>query len=63
MAVPDEEFFIGDILELNKKQVAIHSIRIEERTIRTGSALARDVVRVYGAVVRKTFQHGAGPKD
>ena len=63
MAVPDEEFFIGDMLELQKKQVVIHSIRITERTIRKGSALARDIVRVYGAVVRKTVQHGGGSKD
>lgn len=63
MAVPDEEFFIGDIMELDKKPVVIHSIRIKERTIRTGSALARDIVRVYGAVVRKTFQHGGPSKD
>jgi uncharacterized Zn finger protein len=56
MAVPDEEFCIGDILELDKKPVVIHSIRNKERTIRRGSALARDIVRVYGAVVRKTIQ-------
>jgi uncharacterized Zn finger protein len=62
MAVPDEEFFIGDIIELEKKPVVIHSIRIKERTIRRGSALARDIVRVYGAVVRKTIQRGSGTK-
>lgn len=58
MAVPDEEFCIGDILELDKKPIVIHSIRVEERTIRRGSALAREIVRVYGAVVRKTVQRG-----
>lgn len=63
MAVPDEEFCIGDILELDKKPVVIHSIRVKERTIRTGSALARDIVRVYGAVMRRTFQRGAPSKD
>ncbi|MGD9963552.1 MAG: HVO_0476 family zinc finger protein [Thermoplasmata archaeon] len=63
MAVPDEEFFIGDIIELDKKPVAIHSIRIEERTIRRGSALARDITRVYGAVVRKTTQRGGRAED
>jgi uncharacterized Zn finger protein len=63
MAVPDEEFFIGDILEFQKKQVVVHSIRIQERTIRKGSALARDIVRVYGAVVRKTIQGGGDSKD
>jgi len=62
MAVPDEEFFIGDMIELDRKQVVIHSIRIQERTIRRGSALARDIVRVYGAVVRKTVQGGARSK-
>jgi uncharacterized Zn finger protein len=63
MAVPDEEFFIGDILEFQKKQVVVHSIRIQERTIRKGSALAREIVRVYGAVVRKTLQGGGDSKD
>jgi len=63
MAVPDEEFFIGDILEFQKKQVVVRSIRIQERTIRKGSALARDIVRVYGAVVRKTIQGGGDSKD
>jgi uncharacterized Zn finger protein len=63
MAVPDEEFFIGDILEFQKKQVVVHSIRIQERTIRKGSALAREIVRVYGAVVRKTIQGGGDSKD
>ncbi|MEW5748013.1 MAG: HVO_0476 family zinc finger protein [Candidatus Thermoplasmatota archaeon] len=63
MAVPDEEFCIGDIMEFNKRPVVIHSIRIQERTIRKGSALARDIVRVYGAVVRRTVQRGGGSKD
>lgn len=63
MAVPDEEFCIGDILEFQKVPVVIHSIRVTERTIRTGSALARDIVRVYGAVVRRTTQRGGGSKD
>lgn len=62
MAVPDEEFFIGDMIELDKKPVVIHSIRLEERTIRRGSALARDIVRVYGSVVRKTVQRSTGAK-
>jgi len=60
MAVPDEEFFIGDMIEIDRKSVVIHSIRIQERTIRRGSALARDIVRVYGAVVRRTVQGGGG---
>lgn len=63
MAVPDEEFCIGDMHEFNKRPVVIHSIRIQERTIRKGSALARDIVRVYGAVVRRTVQRGGRSKD
>lgn len=62
MAVPDEEFFIGDMIELDNKPVVIHSIRLQERTIRRGSALARDIVRVYGTVVRKTTQRSTGSK-
>ena len=54
MAVPDEEFIIGDILTVGKREVVIHAIKVQERTLRTGGAPARDIVRVYATVVRKT---------
>lgn len=54
LAVPDEEFFVGDMLEVGKREVVIHAIKIKERSLRTGGAAARDIVRVYASVVRRT---------
>ncbi|MCU0859535.1 MAG: hypothetical protein MUE55_02990 [Thermoplasmata archaeon] len=54
-AVPDEEFFIGDILNIGGRDAVIHSIKLKNHSIRMGSALARDIVRVYASVVRKTY--------
>jgi uncharacterized Zn finger protein len=56
-AVPDEEFFIGDMLKIGKHEVVIHSIRVKERSIRTGGASARDIVRVYANIVRRSTSH------
>ncbi|OGS42221.1 MAG: hypothetical protein A3K67_02470 [Euryarchaeota archaeon RBG_16_62_10] len=53
-AVPDEEFYIGDMLKIRKHDVVIHSIRVKERSIRTGGAAAKEIVRVYASIVRKT---------
>lgn len=54
-AVPDEEFFIGDILTIGRRDVVIHSIKLKNNhSIRMGSAAARAIVRVYASVVRKT---------
>lgn len=57
LAVPDEEFFIGDMLKIGKHEVVIHSIRIRDRSIRIGSACARDIVRVYANIVRRSTSH------
>ena len=54
-AVPDEEFFIGDILTVGRRDVVIHSIKLKNHSIKMGSALARDIVRVYASVVRRTY--------
>ena len=51
---PDDEFFIGDLIEVGKREVVIHTIKTEDRSLRKGSALARDIVRVYANIVRKT---------
>jgi len=53
-AVPDEEFFIGDILTIGGRDVVVHSIKLRNHSIRTGSALARHIIRVYASVIRKT---------
>jgi len=54
LAVPDEEFFIGDMLKVGKHDVVIHSIKIKDKSLRTGGATARDIVRVYASIVRRT---------
>ncbi len=54
LAVPDEEFYIGDILRVGKHDVVIHSIKTRERSLRIGGATAREIVRVYASIVRKT---------
>lgn len=51
---PDEEFFVGDLVEVGKRDVVIHAIKTQTRTIRKGGASARDIVRVYANIVRKT---------
>jgi uncharacterized Zn finger protein len=53
MAVPDEEFIIGDMLKIGKHEVVIHAIKLEDKVLRDGGASARDIVRVYATVVRK----------
>ena len=51
---PDEEFFIGDMMRVGKKDVVIHTIKTEAKTVRRGTVVAKDVVRVYANIVRKT---------
>ncbi len=54
LAVPDEEFFVGDIMKVGKHEVVVHAIKIADRSLKDGGALARDIVRVYANVVRRT---------
>ena len=51
-AVPDEEFFIGDVMRLKGLDVAIHSIKTRDRNIKKGGAVARDIVRLYAKIIR-----------
>lgn len=54
IASPDEEFFIGDMLRVGKRDVVIHTIKTDTKTVRKGTVAARDIVRVYANIVRKT---------
>ncbi len=54
LAVPDEEFFVGDIITVGKREVVIHTIKTKGRVFRTGGVQAREIVRAYGTVVRKS---------
>ncbi len=53
-AVPDEEFFIGDILNLGKIKTVIHRIKTREKLLKLDGAMAtaREIVRVYGSAIR-----------
>lgn len=54
VAMPDEEFFVGDMMTVGKDRVAIHNIRSKEGTVRRGGVPARDIVRIYAKAVRTT---------
>lgn len=51
-AVPDEEFFIGDILTFGRMRVVVHAIKSKEKIIKRGFVPASDIVRIYGRIVR-----------
>lgn len=51
-ALPDEEFFIGDILRLGRDKVAIYKIKTQTSVVKYDSAVAKDIVRIYGRVIR-----------
>ncbi len=46
-AVPDEEFFIGDILTIKGSNVVIHRIKTLDKSLKKGSAIAKNIVRLY----------------
>ncbi|MBI5001624.1 MAG: hypothetical protein HZB92_08935 [Euryarchaeota archaeon] len=52
-AHPDEEFEIGQITDVGGKRIVIHRIKTQESLLYHGVALARDIVRVYGRIVRE----------
>jgi uncharacterized Zn finger protein len=52
-AAPDEEFYVGDLVDVGPRQAVIHRIRTATRTLRRGGTRAEDIVRIYGRVVRE----------
>ena len=55
-ALPDEEFYVGDIFTVGKDKVVIHTIKTNNGTVRSGGVAARDIVRIYAKSMRVT--HG-----
>lgn len=53
LVVPEEEFEVGDIIEIEQTSAAITSIRIENKTIHRGSAPAKKIVRIYSKAIRR----------
>lgn len=54
-ALPDDEFVIGNRLELEDMDCFIHAIKTRDRLIQHGSAEARDIVRIYGKYGEKSY--------
>lgn len=54
-ALPDEEFFVGDILTVGRDEVVIHNIKTKEGMVRHGGVAARDIVRLYAKSARTTY--------
>jgi len=53
LAIPDEEFEVGDIVDLGKARAIVHHIRTAHRTVHEGRVRADEIVRMYGRVVRE----------
>ncbi len=53
VATPDEEFYIGDILDINGAHAVIHKIKTKERFVHRGGAAAREIVRIYAKEIRE----------
>lgn len=52
LAIPEEEFEVGELFEVEGREAAITAIKVEDRTLKKGSAVARDIVRLYARGVR-----------
>ncbi len=51
-AAPEEEFFIGDMLDVGKYKTVIHRINTKDGTIKRGKAKAEDITRIYTKTIR-----------
>ncbi|UCH89036.1 MAG: hypothetical protein JSV49_12525 [Thermoplasmata archaeon] len=52
IAVPDEEFYVGDIIKSGRDQIAIYKIKTRRNVIKDGGTSAREIQRLYGRFVR-----------
>lgn len=53
LAAADEEFEVGEIVDIGRDRAVVHHIRTRDRTMREGRARADEIVRMYGRVVRE----------
>jgi predicted Zn finger-like uncharacterized protein len=51
-AVPEEEFFIGDVMRIKGLSLVIHAIKTHDKKVKKGSVAARDIVRLYAKAIR-----------
>ncbi|OPX62402.1 MAG: hypothetical protein A4E30_00742 [Methanomassiliicoccales archaeon PtaB.Bin215] len=55
VVLPEEEFFIGDLMTVGRYNVVITQIKTTDSMARRGSVLARDIVRIYAKKARTTY--------
>jgi uncharacterized Zn finger protein len=55
VVLPEEEFFIGDLMTVGRHNVVITQIKTKDVMARRGSVLARDIVRIYAKKARTTY--------
>ncbi len=55
IALPEEEFFIGDLMTVGRHNAVITQIKTTDGMARRGSVLARDIVRIYARKARTTY--------
>jgi len=53
LAIPEEEFGIGELIDIEGNMAAVTAIKIEGKSLRKGAAMARDIVRLYARRIRK----------
>lgn len=53
-ALPEEEFFIGDLMTIGRYDVVITQIKTRDAMARRGAVMARDIVRIYAKRARTT---------
>ena len=54
-ALPDDEFTVGNRLELEDMDCFIHAIKTRTKLVQHGGAEARDIVRIYGKYGEKSY--------
>lgn len=54
-ALPEEEFFVGDLMSVGRYNVVITQIKTKDSMARRGSVAARDIVRIYAKKARTTY--------
>jgi len=62
MTDPDEEFTIDSVIDVDEIPVRIHSIKTSDAHLRRGSALAREIVRIYCTDIRQAREREEPPR-
>lgn len=53
-AMPDEEFFVGGIIEDGNDKAVVHRVKTDRGVVREGAVKAKDIVRLYAKAMRST---------